>query len=92
MGYMSSAHRDGIRRAIAAREQGRSKVRSTTTAVTMASVVTAGALALALPGSDAQDQHVLLILDVDRLVLNGFQLDEFRIIQLEFRLLRLQLN
>ena len=51
MGYMSSAHRDGIRRAIAAREHGRNKVRSTTTAVTMASVVTAGALALALPGS-----------------------------------------
>ena len=51
MGYMSSAHRDGIRRAIADREQGRNKVRSTTTAVTMASVVTAGALALVLPGS-----------------------------------------
>src|SRR5271165_7136556 len=51
MGYMSSSHRDGIRRAIAAREQGRDKVRSTTTAVTMASVVTAGALALVLPGS-----------------------------------------
>ena len=51
MGYMSRADRDGIRRAIAARERGRDKVRSTTTAVTMASVVTAGALALALPGS-----------------------------------------
>src|SRR5271165_7629813 len=51
MGNMSSAHRDGIRRAIAARELGRDKVRSTTTAVTMASVVTAGALALVLPGS-----------------------------------------
>jgi len=46
MGNMSSAHRDGIRRAIAARDDGRNKVRSTTTAVTMASVVTAGALAL----------------------------------------------
>ena len=49
---MSSARRDdGIREAQAARERGRAKVRSTTTAVTMASVVTAGALALALPGS-----------------------------------------
>ncbi len=49
---MSNARRDdGIREAQAARERGRAKVRSTTTAVTMASVVTAGALALALPGS-----------------------------------------
>ena len=49
---MSNARRDdGIRQAQAARERGRAKVRSTTTAVTMASVVTAGALALALPGS-----------------------------------------
>ena len=46
---MSNAHRDRIRRAVAARESGRAKVRSATTAVTMASVVTAGALALALP-------------------------------------------
>src|ERR1017187_4241031 len=46
-----SAHRDGIRRAIAARENGREKVRSATTAVSVASVVAAGALALALPGS-----------------------------------------
>ena len=84
MGYMSSAQRDGIRRAIAAREQGRSKVRSTTTAVTMASVVTAGALALALPGS-THKTSTSSVLDVDRLVLNGFQLDEFRIIELEFR-------
>ena len=51
MGYMSSADRDGIRQAIADRERGRNKVRSATTAVTMASVVTAGALALVLPGS-----------------------------------------
>src|SRR5450631_1637751 len=46
-----SAHRDGIRRAIAARENGREKVRSATTAVSVASVVAVGALALALPGS-----------------------------------------
>jgi hypothetical protein len=50
MGYMS-ADRDGIRRAIADRKRGRSRVKSTTTAVTMASVVTAGALALVLPGT-----------------------------------------
>src|SRR3979411_1408427 len=55
MDDMSNARRDdGIRQAVAARERGRSKVRSTTTAVTMASVVTAGALALALPGSTSK--------------------------------------
>ena len=55
---MSDARRDdGIRQAVAARERGRSKVRSTTTAVTMASVVTAGALALALPGSTTRPAH-----------------------------------
>src|SRR5207253_9794332 len=51
MNGMSDARRDdGIRQAVTARERGRAKVRSTTTAVTMASVVTAGALAPALPG------------------------------------------
>jgi len=51
MGPMSKADRDGIKRAMATRAQGRAKVRSTTTAVTMASVVVTGAVALALPGS-----------------------------------------
>jgi hypothetical protein len=46
---MSSAHADRIRRAVAARKQGQAKVRSTTTAVTLASVAVTGALAL--PGS-----------------------------------------
>src|SRR5580700_2717732 len=48
---MNSAHRDQVRLAVAARERGRSKVRSATTAVSLASVAAAGALALALPGS-----------------------------------------
>ena len=81
MGYMSSAHRDGIRRAIADRERGRSKVRSTTTAVTMASVVTAGALALVLPGSTHKTDR----LDLDRL--DRLDLLEFRL--LRFHLIRL---
>ena len=51
MGYMSSAHRDRVRRAMAERERGRAKVRSATTTVTMASVAAAGIVALTLPGS-----------------------------------------
>ena len=72
MDDMSSERRnDGIRRAVAAREHGRSKVRSTTTAVTVASVVTAGALALALPGSP-EDQHIQRIeLHLGRYQLHG---------------------
>src|SRR5580700_5438684 len=48
---MNSAHRDQVRLAVAARERGRSKVRSATTAVSLASVAAAGAVALVLPGS-----------------------------------------
>jgi len=48
---MSRAQRYTVRQAMAARERGRAKVRSATTAVTMASVVTAGAVALVLPGA-----------------------------------------
>jgi hypothetical protein len=48
---MNSANRDSARRAIKAREQGQARIRSVTTAVTTASVITAGAVALILPGS-----------------------------------------
>jgi hypothetical protein len=44
-------NRDRILRAVAARKRGRAKVRSATTAVGLASVVAAGAVALGLPGS-----------------------------------------
>ena len=91
MGYMSSSHRDGIRRAVAAREQGRSKVRSTTTAVTMASVVTAGALALALPGSTHKTSTSSSSTSTGSSP-TRFLLDEFRIVELEFRLVRLRLR
>jgi hypothetical protein len=48
---MNSANRDNVRRSIKAREQGQARIRSVTTAVTTASVITAGAVALILPGS-----------------------------------------
>ena len=51
MADMSNAHRDALRRAKAARENGRAKVRSATTVVTLSSVAAAGAIALVLPGS-----------------------------------------
>jgi hypothetical protein len=47
----NSANRDTARRAIKAREQGQARIRSVTTAVTTASVITAGAVTLILPGS-----------------------------------------
>ena len=86
---MSSARRsDGAARPAAARERGRAKVRSATTTVTVASVVTAGARALALPGSGEQDHIQRIRLDrlVDLLVqlrLRRFP-DQLRLLRLEF--------
>ena len=92
MGYMSRARRDdGIRQAVAARERGRNKVRSATTAVTMASVVTAGALALALPGSahkTSASSHGLVKLVLSRLRL-GLVRYRFGLHRLQFLRLKL---
>ena len=97
MGYMSRARRDdGIRQAVAARERGRNKVRSATTAVTMASVVTAGALALALPGSahkTSASSHGLVKLVLRRLGLGlvryRFGLHRLKLLGLRFHRLKL---
>ena len=51
MPTINSANRANARRAIKAREHGQARIRSVTTAVTTASVITAGAVTLILPGS-----------------------------------------
>ena len=48
---MNTPKRDSVLRAIASRARGHSRVQTATTTVGLASVVTAGAIALALPGS-----------------------------------------
>ena len=90
MRYMSSAHRDGIRRAIAAREHGRNKVRSATTAVTVASVVTAGALAFALPGSTHKTSTSAS--NGVQFGLDGLVVGQFRLRFLRIQLVRHQLR
>ena len=99
MSDMSNARRDdGIRKAQAARERGRAKVRSTTTAVTMASVVTAGALALALPGSTHKTStssnsgcHLVRLVELlGQLRLHQFGLHQFRLHQFGLHWLQLQ--
>jgi len=50
MPYPSNSRRDEIRRAVAARERAEARIGSITTTVAVASVVTAGALAVTMPG------------------------------------------